>query len=387
MATAPRIRVLGSRHSFSDIADSAELLSLERLPPAVVVDRDAMTVACAGAVRYGELAVELDREGLALANLASLPHIAVAGAVSTATHGSGDGNGNLATAVAALEIVTSDGSIVTAARGDPDFAGLVVGLGATGAVTRITLDVEPAYQVRQRVFEGLRWVDLFDHFDAISSSGYSVSVFTRWGDVVDQVWVKERVAEGSDASTRPDSGTGDEGLFTAVAATENRHPILGIDPVNCTPQLGVAGSPAERLPHFRMGFTPSSGAELQSEYLVPRRSRHGPDRGRPTPLRDDPTTHSGERDPHGRGRRAVDEPSVRAGHDRDPLHLESPARGGGARARGGRAGAGPVRGPSPLGQAVPGRGTRDRPFVREARTTSARCSTGSTRAAHSATTG
>jgi xylitol oxidase len=271
VATAPRIRVLGSRHSFSDIADSAELLSLERLPPAVVVDRDAMTVAFAGAVRYGDLAVELDRQGLALANLASLPHIAVAGAVSTATHGSGDGNGNLATAVAALEIVTSDGSIVTAARGDRDFAGLVVGLGATGAVTRITLDVEPAYQVRQRVFERLRWVDLFDHFDAISSSGYSVSVFTRWGEVVDQVWVKERVAEGSDASTRSDSGAGDEGLLSAVAASENRHPILGIDPVNCTPQLGVAGPAAERLPHFRMGFTPSSGAELQSEYLVPRR--------------------------------------------------------------------------------------------------------------------
>jgi alditol oxidase len=273
VATAPRIRVLGSRHSFSDIADSAELVSLERLPPDVVVDRDAMTVSCGGAVRYGELAVELEREGLALANLASLPHIAVAGAVSTATHGSGDGNGNLATSVVALEIVTSDGSIVTAARGDADFDGLVVGLGATGAVTRITLDVEPIYRVRQRVFEGLRWEDLFDHFDAITSVGYSVSVFTRWGEVVDQVWVKQRVPEGAAPSAAPDGGAGDKALFGAAAATENRHPILGIDPINCTPQLGVAGSPAERLPHFRMGFTPSSGAELQSEYLVPR--RHG----------------------------------------------------------------------------------------------------------------
>ncbi len=270
VAAAPRIRVLGSRHSFSDIADSAELLSLGRLPPDVVVDRDAMTVSCGGAVRYGELAVELEREGMALANLASLPHIAVAGAVSTATHGSGDGNGNLATSVAALELVTSDGSIVTAARGDPDFDGLVVGLGAAGAVTRITLDVEPGYQVRQRVFEGLRWEDLFDHFGTITSAGYSVSVFTRWGEVVDQVWVKDRVAEASDPSAGPDRGAGDETLLSAAAATENRHPILGIDPVNCTPQLGVAGSWAERLPHFRMGFTPSSGAELQSEYLVPR---------------------------------------------------------------------------------------------------------------------
>ena len=271
VATAPRIRVLGSRHSFSDIADSAELLSLERLPPDVMVSRDAMTVSCGGAVRYGDLAAELEREGLALANLASLPHIAVAGAVSTATHGSGDGNGNLATSVAALEIVTSDGSIVTAARGDPGFDGLVVGLGAVGVVTRITLDVEPIYLVRQRVFEGLRWEELFDHFDAITSAGYSVSVFTRWGEFVDQVWVKERVAEDAGPSVDPDCGAGEKALFSAAAATQNRHPILGIDPVNCTPQLAVPGSPAERLPHFRMGFTPSSGAELQSEYLVPRR--------------------------------------------------------------------------------------------------------------------
>ena len=256
--------MLGSRHSFTDIADSAELVTLEALATEVVVDHDAMSVTCGGAVRYGELAVQLAREGLALANLASLPHIAVAGAVSTATHGSGDRNGNLATAVAALELVCSDGGVLRVARGDPDFDGLVVGLGATGAVTRITLDVEPAYEVRQRVFEGLRWNGLFEHFDAITSSGYSVSVFTRWGETVDQVWVKSRADSGTPA------GAPDETLFGAVGATQHRHPILGLDAVNCTPQLGVAGPWSERLPHFRMGFTPSSGAEIQSEYLIPR---------------------------------------------------------------------------------------------------------------------
>ncbi len=262
VAAAAQIRVLGSRHSFTDIADSAELVTLEHLPPDVVVDRAAMTVTCGGGLRYGELALELAREGLALANLASLPHIAVAGAVSTATHGSGDRNGNLATSVAAVEIVTSDGAVLTAARADPDFDGLVVGLGAVGALTRVTLDVEPDYRVRQRVFEGLEWRDLFEHFDAITSSGYSVSVFTRWGDAVDQVWVKNRVHEQPEETA--------EELFGAAAATQDRHPILGLDPVNCTPQLGVAGPWAERLPHFRMGFTPSSGAELQSEYIVHR---------------------------------------------------------------------------------------------------------------------
>jgi xylitol oxidase len=264
VAAAPHIRVLGSRHSFTDIADSTELVTLEHLPAHVVVDRVAMTVTCSGGLRYGDLALELAREGLALANLASLPHIAVAGAVSTATHGSGDRNGNLATAVAALEIVTSDGTAVFVARGDPEFDGLVVGLGAVGALTRVTLDVEPDYQVRQRVFEGLEWSDLFEHFDAITSSGYSVSVFTRWGENVDQVWIKTR-ADSAGLASVPD-----DGLFGAVPSTQHRHPILGLDPVNCTPQLGVAGPWADRLPHFRMGFTPSAGEELQSEYLVHR---------------------------------------------------------------------------------------------------------------------
>jgi alditol oxidase len=262
VAGAPQVRVLGSRHSFAGIADSAELVSLRDLPTEVAVDRGAGTVTCPAGLTYGELAGTLGREGLALHNLASLPHISVAGAVATATHGSGDANGNLATAVAGLELVTSSGELVQASRGDPDFDGLVVGLGALGAVTRLTLDVEPAYQVRQRVFEGLAWDALHEHFDEITGAGYSVSVFTRWDEAADQVWVKRRVTDD------PEELDGD--LFGAVAATVDRHPILELDPVNCTPQLGVPGRWSDRLPHFRMGFTPSSGAELQSEYLVPR---------------------------------------------------------------------------------------------------------------------
>ncbi len=263
VAGADRLRVLGSRHSFNDIADSAELLSLDGLPADVVVDAGAGTVSFAAGLRYGELAEALKAEGVALANLASLPHISVAGAVATATHGSGDANGNLATAVAGLELVTASGDTVTASRGDPGFEGLVVGLGALGVVTRVTLDVEPAYEVRQRAFQDLAWASLFEHFDEVTGAGYSVSLFTRWGGTVDQVWVKSRVTE------LPEQVRGD--LFGAVPATVERHPILGIDPVNCTPQLGVPGPWSDRLPHFRMGFTPSSGQELQSEYHVPRR--------------------------------------------------------------------------------------------------------------------
>ncbi len=259
---AASVHVLGSRHSFNDIADSLELISLENLPADVVVNHEAQTVSCAAGVTYGTLVKTLNNDGVALHTLASLPHISVAGAVATATHGSGVTCGNLATAVAGLELVTSSGEIIQASRGDPDFDGLVVGLGALGAVTRITLDVQPAYQVKQRVFEGLSWKALSDHFDEITSCGYSVSIFTRWGETHDQVWVKSRMDE-------PDRIEGD--LFGAVAATVDRHPIVELDPTPCTPQLGRPGLWSDRLPHFRMGYTPSSGEEIQSEYLFPHR--------------------------------------------------------------------------------------------------------------------
>jgi alditol oxidase len=265
VAAAPRIRVLGSRHSFTDVADSDELVSLDALPADVVLAPDRATVAAGGAVRYGELAAMLEAEGLALHNLASLPHISIAGAVATATHGSGDRSGNLATAVAALELVTSTGDVVRARRGEPDFDGMVVSLGALGAVTRVELDVEPDYDVRQRVFEGLPWGALHEHFDAVTAAGESVSVFTRWEPAAaDQVWVKSRVDPPHPEEVRAD-------LLGAPAATVERHPILGLDPVNCTPQLGAPGRWSDRLPHFRMGFTPSAGEEIQSEYVLARR--------------------------------------------------------------------------------------------------------------------
>jgi xylitol oxidase len=257
---ARKLRVLGTRHSFTDIGDSDELVSLEGLRPEILVDREAMTVTCSAGMRYGELAVALERDGLALANLASLPHIGIAGAVATATHGSGEKNGNLATAVRALELFTSDGRVHTLAEGDPDFDGAVVGLGALGVVTRVTLAVEPFYDVRQEVFEPLPWETLFESIDELMASGYSVSVFTRWGSDAGKVWVK----------TRADRAALDGELLGLAAAIRERHPIEGVDPVRATQQLGTPGSWFDRLPHFRMGFTPSSGAEIQSEFIIPR---------------------------------------------------------------------------------------------------------------------
>jgi xylitol oxidase len=255
VAAEPRIRVLGTRHSFNGIGESEALVSLAALPPDVTVGDG--TVSFGAGMTYGELALALDEHGLALHNMASLPHISAGGAIATATHGSGDAHGNLATAVAALELVTSSGEVVTAARGDAGFDGLVVGLGALGAVTRLTLDVEPAYALRQHVFEELPWSALYERFDDVFAAGYSVSVFTHWAATAGQLWVKSR-------------GAGPEDGFGARPARVERHPILGLDPVNCTAQLGRPGPWFDRLPHFRMGFTPSAGEELQSEFILPR---------------------------------------------------------------------------------------------------------------------
>jgi xylitol oxidase len=265
VAGARVLRVLGSRHSFTSIADSAELVALDALPGEIDVDRAGQTVTVPASTTYAALAEALNREGLALHNMASLPHISVAGAIATGTHGSGHRKGNLATAVRAVEMVSAEGELVTVAAGDPDYEGVVVGLGALGVVTRVTLAVQPFYTMRQRVFQGVGWDTLFAHFGEIYGAGESVSVFHLCGDQTEQVWVKRLVDE---------SGGGDDGdlaeLLGVRAATVELHPVLGGDPVNCTEQQGVPGPWSERLPHFRSGFLPSSGEELQSEFFVAR---------------------------------------------------------------------------------------------------------------------
>lgn len=261
---AARVKVLGSRHSFSTIADTdGDHVVLDRLPAEIVIDADAATVTVPGSVRYGELAVALHAAGWGLANLASLPHISVAGACATATHGSGVANTNLAAAQRAVELVTGTGDVVTVARGDADFAAVAVGLGAFGAVTRVTLDVEPTYTVRQHVYEHLPFGEAVAHLDEILASAYSVSLFTTWRtDTIDQVWCKRR--DGVDTADTAAV------LHGAHAARRALHPIASLPADPCTQQLGVPGPWHERLPHFRMDFTPSSGDELQSELFVAR---------------------------------------------------------------------------------------------------------------------
>jgi xylitol oxidase len=263
VARAPKLHALGSRHSFNDIADAAELVSLDRIDHSIEIDSAGRTVTVSGSMRYGDLALALEREGWALHNMASLPHISVAGAVATATHGSGDRNGNLASAVVGLELVTSDGDLLRVARGDEHFAGMVVGLGALGVVTRLTLEIQPSYQVCQHVFEHLDWDVLLDRFDEVMSSADSVSLFTNFGETVDEVWLKSRVNLGEPVPDR-------EHLFGARAAARPLHPVPALNAENCTEQLGVPGAWLHRLPHFRLDAVPASGDEVQAEYMVAR---------------------------------------------------------------------------------------------------------------------
>ena len=261
-----KLRALGARHSFNGIADSTQdQISLAHLNQ-IVLHRESHTVTVGGGVTYSQLAPYLDGQGYALHNLASLPQISVAGAIATATHGSGNKNGNLATAVSAMEVVTADGEVLVLSRerdGDR-FAGSAVHLGAVGVVTKVTLDVQPTYKVAQVVYENLGMEQLEQHLEEIFTSGYSVSLFTDWQNHrIGQVWVKRRVEPGSAPQFAPE-------LFGAKLATKKLHPLAGHSAESCTEQLGIPGPWYDRLPHFRIGFTPSSGAELQSEYLIPR---------------------------------------------------------------------------------------------------------------------
>ena len=262
VASSARLHVLGTGHSFSRVADTdGVLVTLDRMPARIEVDEDAATATVAAQTRWGELAQAVDAQRLALHNMGSLPHISVAGSASTGTHGSGSRLGCLATAVRSLDLVTADGSLRTVSRGEPDFAGSVVALGALGVVTTLQLELVPSYDIEQTVWESLPFTTATEQFDEVMDCACSVSLFTTWrDDVVEQVWVKRRTDE-------PDVDLGWTGATRAAGA---RHPVPGAPPDACTAQGGIAGAWHERLPHFRIDHTPSSGDELQSEYMVPR---------------------------------------------------------------------------------------------------------------------
>lgn len=258
-----KVRALGTKHCFNTIADSKEnQISTEAFNKIIGLDKEKNTVTVEAGIKYGEMCKYLDDNGFALHNLASLPHISVAGACATSTHGSGIKNGSLATAVSAIELVNGKGEVVSLSRekDGEEFGAAVVNLGALGIATKITLDVQPTFKMKQVVYQNLPMSALEKNFEAIMSGGYSVSLFTDWRNKnVSEVWVKSKAEDMKEVAPE---------FYGAKLATKNLHPIEALDPVNCTDQMGVEGPWYERMPHFKMGFTPSSGKELQSEYFV-----------------------------------------------------------------------------------------------------------------------
>jgi alditol oxidase len=265
VASSDGLQVLGTRHSFTSVGDAGELIGLDQLEGAadITIDRAAMTVSVGPQVTFAGLADVLNHEGLALANLASLPHISVVGAVLTATHGSGDRQGNLATSVVGMRLVTATGDVRDFAPEDERWEGVVVNLGKLGVVTRVTLAVQPYYELCQEVYEGLRWDSVLAHLDEVTAAGRSVSIFHRFEERTRQIWVKYAPADSPCGPGRPQ-------LLGVPATREPRNPVPGADPANCTAQLGEPGPWSDRLPHFRAGFTPSYGEEIQSEFFVAR---------------------------------------------------------------------------------------------------------------------
>ncbi|WP_041597667.1 D-arabinono-1,4-lactone oxidase [Granulicella tundricola] len=265
VARAAKVKALGSAHSFNSIADTdGTQVSLARLK-SMELNVAEKTVTVGSGIIYAQLAPYLHERGFAVHNLASLPHISVVGACLTATHGSGSGNGCLSTAVSGFEFVAADGSLQTLSRAKDGelFAGAVVNLGGLGIITSVTLEVQPAFEVAQSVYEGLALSQLEKHLEEIFLSGYSVSLFTDWQEQrIRQVWVKRRVESGVPPVFAPE-------LFGATLATKTLHPLPNGSTENRTVQLGIPGPSFERLPHFRPDLTPSNGEELQTEYFVP----------------------------------------------------------------------------------------------------------------------
>ena len=261
-----KIRTIGSRHSFSKIGDSNQnLLCTDKLNRLVSIDTVKMTVTVEGGMKYGDVCETLHQKGYALSNLASLPHITIAGSIATATHGSGLKNNALSSDVAAIELVKANGEVVTLSRekdGDV-FRAAVVGLGGFGVVTKVTLDIEPTYYIRQDVYMNLPMSELKNNFKKICLSAYSVSFFTNWKTkTINELWLKSKASKNDTSKAAPE-------LYGAKLATKKMHPVETQDPEPCTDQLGVPGPWFDRLPHFKMAFTPSTGKELQTEFFIP----------------------------------------------------------------------------------------------------------------------
>ncbi len=265
---APLIRALGTGHSFSPVADTTgALVSTADLDLTVEVDTTGSSAVAIvpGGWTYAQVATALHEQGWGLPNLGSLPHISVAGACATGTHGSGSALPCLAASAVGVDLVRGDGELVHVAAGEAEFPGAVLSLGALGVATRLWLSIQPTYDVAQEVLLDVPVTEAIEHAEQMLASATSVSLFHTFSGraTLDSVWRKQRTDAPADTAAA-------DWRWGGRPAAEPVHPVPGQDPAATTSQLGRPGPWHERLPHFRIEFTPSVGQELQSELLLPR---------------------------------------------------------------------------------------------------------------------
>lgn len=260
LISSSKVRPIGTKHSFSPIViGEGTLISASGLPFEPAIDSKAQTVTVAANTRFGDLAVYLEQNGWALRNMGSLPHISIAGAFATGTHGSGDTNQILSASLTKFSFLNGQGEIVTLERDDELFEACRLGLGAYGLWVAVTIAIVPSYQVRQDVYNGISWDNFYEDPKQLTGAGYSVSLFTKWGKpTIDQLWVKKRILDQDSAPA----------LFTVEAEKTSKRELAPGVGDNLTEQAGVAGAWCDRLPHFRLDATPSAGNEIQTEYFV-----------------------------------------------------------------------------------------------------------------------
>ena len=255
VAGARHAHALGTRHSFSTCADTDGLLvALDRIAPDLQVDEETGTATVGAAIRLGDLGRLLAEHGRAIANLPSLPHISLGGAVATATHGSGDGLGMLATFVRAIEVVGPAGIL---RRFDgADLAGAVMAYGALGDRD------EDHRRHRARLLGASGLV----RRDAVAEPGGPPRRRLRRRVLGQRLHAVDRGRPG--ALVKSTDGVGHPGELFGAAPTPRDPAEIAADTKH-TP-IGDLGPSWDRLPHFRLAAVPSVGEELQSEYFVPR---------------------------------------------------------------------------------------------------------------------
>ena len=210
----PRVRVLGTRHSFNNIlasaADDGILMVTSHLDEVIsCCENDIVTVQ--PGITYGKLGKYLWSRGYSVKNLASLPHISVGGAISTATHGSGTRIGNLASHVASFQLVDAQGTLLSSSKAnqpednDLPFEAGVVSVGRLGVFSEIGIEIVPAFHVTQCIYHGFKLEQFQTLLDMLAVKAYSFSFFLNWNpeESFSSVWVKLNTSNHVELAHRP----------------------------------------------------------------------------------------------------------------------------------------------------------------------------------------